>query len=52
MKSNKFCIGLSKDGQPYNFVIFRPRKTTINIELAFPRIDETDHLIDTAGFDT
>jgi len=26
MKYNKFYIGLSKDGQPYNFILFRPQK--------------------------
>jgi hypothetical protein len=51
MKYNKFYIGLAKDGQPYNLVIFRPRKNTINIELKLPRTDETDKFIDDAGFE-
>jgi hypothetical protein len=51
MKYNKFYIGLSKDGQPYNFVIFRPQKNTIRIELKLPRSDETDKLIENAGFE-
>jgi hypothetical protein len=51
MKYNKFYIGLSKEGQPYNFVLFRPRKNTINIELKLPRTDETDKFIDEAGFE-
>jgi hypothetical protein len=46
MKYNKFYIGLSKDGQPYNFVLFRPRKNAINIELKLPRTDDTDKLIE------
>jgi hypothetical protein len=37
MKYNKYYIGLSKDAQPYNFVIFRPRKNGINIELKLPQ---------------
>jgi hypothetical protein len=26
LKYNKFYIGLAKDGQPYNFIVFRPKK--------------------------
>jgi hypothetical protein len=51
LKYNKFYIGLSKDGQPYNFVIFRPQKNTVRIELKLPRTDETDKLIENAGFE-
>jgi hypothetical protein len=51
MKYNKFYIGLAKGGQPYNVVIFRPRKNTINIELKLPRTDETDKFIDEAGLE-
>jgi hypothetical protein len=51
MKYNKFYIGLAKDGQPYNLVIMRPRKNTINVELKLPRADETDKFIDDAGFE-
>jgi hypothetical protein len=31
MKYNKFYIGLSKDGQPYNFVIFTPQKKRLEL---------------------
>jgi hypothetical protein len=51
MKYNKFYIGLSKDGQPYNFVIFRPQKNTVRIELKLPRTDETDKFIENTGFE-
>lgn len=51
LKYNKFYIGLSKDGQPYNFVIFRPQKNTVRIELKLPRTDDTDKLIENAGFE-
>ena len=33
LKYNKFYIGLSKDGQPFNFAQFRPRKNTITRRL-------------------
>jgi hypothetical protein len=29
LKYNKFYIGISRDGQPFNFVAFRPRKAGI-----------------------
>ena len=51
MKYNKFYIGLSKDGQPYNFILFRPQKNTVRIELKLPRTDGTDKLIESAGFE-
>src|SRR5262245_46883378 len=51
LKYNKFYIGLSKDGQPHNFVYFRPRKNSINVALKLPHSDDTDALIDQAGFE-
>src|SRR6476620_1427442 len=51
MKYNKFYIGLSKDGQPYNFILFRPQKNTVRIELKLPRTDETDKYIECTGFE-
>ena len=52
LKYNRFYIGLAKDGLAYNFIQFRPRKTTINLELKLPRSEETDKLIDDAGIET
>jgi hypothetical protein len=51
LKYNKFYIGLAKDGQPYNFAIFRPMKKVMAIELKLPQSEETQALIDEAGFD-
>lgn len=51
LKYNKFYIGISKDGQPFNFAIFRPRKTTINLEFKIPRTDEVDQKIAEAGIE-
>jgi hypothetical protein len=51
LKYNKFYIGLSKEGQPFNFVIFRPRKSMINFEVKLPRADEIDAKIDQAGLE-
>ncbi|MCB1721639.1 MAG: hypothetical protein H6860_05235 [Rhodospirillales bacterium] len=52
LKYNKFYIGLEKDGQPYNFVAFRPKKSQLNFELKLPKTEENDNLIDNAGLDT
>lgn len=52
LKYNKFYIGLSKDGQPYNFIQFRPRKNQIHFELKLPQSDELDAKIEEAGLVT
>lgn len=52
LKYNKFYIGVSRDGHPYNFISFRPRKATVNLELKLAKTDELDARIDSAGFDT
>lgn len=51
LKYNKFYIGLAKDSQPDNFVIFRPRKTNLNMEIKLEQSREIDKLIEEAGLD-
>lgn len=51
LKYNKFYIGLAKDSQPDNFVIFRPRKTNLNMEIRLEQAGEIDKLIEEAGLD-
>ena len=51
LKYNKFYIGLSKDGQPFNFLQFRPRKNTINLEINLPRSEDIDAKIDESGLE-
>lgn len=51
LKYNKFYIGLAKDGQPNNFVIFRPRKKDLNIEIKLPQSEEVQKIIDDASLD-
>jgi hypothetical protein len=43
---------LSKDGRPFNFVLFRPRKSAINLEVKLPRSDDVDHKIEEAGIES
>ena len=52
LKYNKFYIGLEKDGKPYNFVIFRPKKSQFNFALKLLETDEVNSKIDDAGLDT
>ena len=52
LKYNKFYIGIEKEGQPYNFVTFRPKKNTLNFELKLSQTNHLDSKIDYAGLDT
>lgn len=52
LKYNKFYIGLEKDGQPYNFVSFKPRKSQLNFELKLPKETQYDELIENSDLDT
>lgn len=51
LKYNKFYIGLSRDGQPFNFVEFKPQKNLLKLELALPQTDDFDSKVEQAGFD-
>jgi predicted transport protein len=51
-KYNKFYIGLSKDGRPYNFVSFRPKKNQLDFELKLPESAELDAKIEQSGIET
>jgi predicted transport protein len=52
LKFNKAYIGLSKDGQSYNFVTFKPKKNRLEFELQLPRSAELDDQIAQAGVET
>ncbi len=52
LKYNKFYIGLEKDGQPYNFIVFKPKKKHLNCEISLREGDDLDARIDDAGLDT
>ena len=49
LKYNKFYIGLAKNGQPNNFVVFRPKKKFVRIDLKIPREIDTENRIEEAG---
>lgn len=51
LKYNKFYIGLAKDGQPNNFVIFRAKKNSFRAEIRLPSSREIDQKLEAAGID-
>ena len=51
LKYNKNYIGLGKDGGAFNFVSFRPKKSTMTLEIKLPQTDDIDAKIDQSGLD-
>lgn len=51
LKYNKFYIGLAKGGQSNNFVIFRPKKDWLWLEVRLDRSDETQAQLDGSDLD-
>ena len=51
LKYNKFYIGLASNGQPNNFVQFRPQKNALRVEVRLPQSQETEAMIEAAGLD-
>ena len=51
LKYNKYYVGLGKDGAPFTFVEFRPRKSTVNLEIKLPETSDVDAKIEQAGLD-
>lgn len=52
LKYNKHYIGLGKDGGAFNFVSFRPKRTTVTLEIKLPQTDDVSAKIEQAGLDT
>ena len=51
LKYNKFYIGLAKEGQPSNFIIFRPKKGFIRLEPRLKNSASTQERLENAGLD-
>lgn len=51
LKYNKFYIGLAKNGQPNNFVIFRPKREWLRAEFKLERSDELTEKLEKEGLD-
>jgi hypothetical protein len=51
LKYNKYTIGLARDGQPDNFLIFRPRRTTVMVTIRLPQVAETQTRLEESGLE-
>ena len=51
LKYNKHYIGLGREGIPFNFLAFRPKKSKLTMECKLPQSDDIDAEIDGAGLD-
>jgi hypothetical protein len=51
LKYNKFYIGLARNGEPCNFMIFRPKKEFTRFELKLKNTAETQERLEAAGLD-
>jgi predicted transport protein len=51
LKYNKFYIGLAKNDKPNNFVVLKPKKSNLRMEIKFPRSDEMDSKLEEVGLD-
>ncbi len=51
LKYNKYYIGLAKDNVADNYILMRPLKKKLNVELRIPRSVEITEMIDEYGVD-
>ena len=51
LKYNKFYIGITKQGAPFNFVLFRAQKQALRAELRLERSEEIRQKLEEAGLD-
>jgi hypothetical protein len=49
LKYNKYYIGFSRDGIPFNFTTCTPRKSAMNFSLKIPRSEEIDAKLEQSG---
>jgi predicted transport protein len=51
LKYNKYYIGLTRDGASFNFVQFRPQKSTVLFEVQLPKTSDIDAQIEQTGLE-
>jgi len=51
LKYNKNYIGVGRDGAAFNFLVFRPKRSHLNLEIKLPQTSDVDAKIDQAGLD-
>lgn len=52
LKYNRHYIGLAKDGSPYNFAWFNPKRNFLRLQIRLPQSDDLSKRIDDAGLET
>ncbi len=50
-KYNKFYVGLSQNGQPLNFVLFKPKSQWVRVEVKLEKSEEVQSRLEAAGID-
>lgn len=51
LKYNKFYVSVSKNNKPFNFVIFRPKKTSLGVEPKLKKAEDIEIMLDSAALD-
>jgi predicted transport protein len=51
LKYNKFYIGIAKNGQPFNFVSFKPQKNQLRLQIKLQQSEEVQKLLDSSDLD-
>ena len=51
LKYNKFYIGLTRSGAPFNFVVFKPKKQALRMEPRLARSDDLESDLESRGLD-
>jgi predicted transport protein len=51
LKYNKFYIGLAKNGQPQNFIVFRPRKSTLVLSMRLKQSADIESKLEDSGLE-
>lgn len=51
LKFNKHYVGFARGGQPFNFVVMRPRKNHVILQPRLPETEDTAALLNAAGLE-
>jgi predicted transport protein len=52
LKYNKHYIGIGRDGGAFNFVSFRPKRSTVTLQIKLPQTDDVSAKIEHAGLES
>jgi hypothetical protein len=50
-KYNKWYVGLARNGQPLNFIVFRPKSQWVRVEIKLDRSEAIQNRLEEAGID-